>query len=482
MSETSSVPDAAAMDPIHLAAAKFLYALREEQAEQALTLLREYPQLAAYNIHTAAAIGRPAQVAAFLRADTSRATRHAVPDNTEPILYAAHGGLQDLLGVSEHDRVQTVALLLDAGASANAFRVLPHDPQAIIPALYFACVSNNVSVARLLLDRGANVNDGESVFHAAERNYRECLALLAEHGADLSGAHAQWGNTPLYFLACYKEGQPHTASATAGLQWLLEHGADPNVVSHAGLQHDGTPGIAETPLHRIADGGRPAEVARMLVAHGARVDAPRGDDKTAYVLARRAGNVAVAEYLATLGADTSTITNADRFTEACLRNDARSARALYEAHVDVRDAVPPTHYDVFIRAVETDCADSVKALLDLGWSLTDEGTWGGTPLHWSAWHGSVNTARMLVARGAPVNVRDREYGSSPIAWAAHGSHFSRRVPDAHYVALTQLCISHGATTSEAYNRWNESPLTFASAAVAEVLRPWLSSDVPHKGE
>ena len=462
--------DQSSVAPIHIAAAHFFAALREEQCVRAKSLLDEFPQLAAYNIHAAAAVGRPAQVAAFLAADPSRAITPGAHDGTEPIIYAAYGGLQDLLGVSDAERLQTVGLLLDAGASANSAKRLNHDPNVAIPALYFACVSNNAAVARLLLERGAHPNDGESVFHAAERNHRACLALLVEFGADISQAHAVWGNTPLYFLANYKESHPDIATVTSGMEWLLQHGADPNVVSH--LTQEGQPGRAETPLHRIADNGRPAYVAQLLIEHGARVDTPRGDGKTAYLLARRAANQAVAEYLAGVGANTSVMSPIDQFVEACLMNDASAARSWYVEHESVRASIAPGDVDVFMRTVETDCTDTVMLLLDLGWSLTDESPWGGTPLHWAAWHGSVNTARAFIARGAPLNVRDHAYGSSPIAWAAHGSRYSRRVADAQYVTMVELLITAGATPAEAVNKWNEPAYALASETVAAVMRPW----------
>ncbi len=463
-------------------AARFLEALRDDDAARAKTVLDGHPELARHSIHTAAAVADPALVAAFLATDPARATRASAADGTEPIIFACHAGLQRLLGVGDADRVHTVRLLLDAGASANAAMTLADDPSATISALYFACVSNNVAVARLLLERGANPNDGESIYHAAERNHRDCLDLLLTHGADVSGAHATWGNTPLYFLAGYKEDHPHYASSTLGMQWLLEHGGNPNVPSYVKSGRDDAPshalsdalsdapGNAEIPLHRVAAFGRSVDVARLLVGYGAVVDARRDDGKTAYAMAMRTGNDGVATYLAECGADTSSLTPVDRLLASCIRADERAARDILTHHPALMATLTAADRQTLALAVEQDRESSVRLMVALGWKLDDEGDWGGTPLHWAAWHGRVNMTRVLLECGAPVNVGDSTYGSSPIAWASHGSTNARPGNDADYVAITEMLLGAGSTHAESYNRWGESPESMASEAVAKVLR------------
>ncbi|MBL0171959.1 MAG: ankyrin repeat domain-containing protein [Gemmatimonadaceae bacterium] len=458
------------VDPIHVHGARFLLALRDHDTAHAKAMLDAHPELARYSIHCAAAVGNPSLVAAFLAKDVRLATSGFQPDGPEPLIYACHMGLQSLLGVTEIDRVRTVQLLLDAGASANAYIRVGDHGEAHIPALYFACVSDNVAVARLLLERGANPNDGESVYHAAEMNHRECLELLAAHGAELSAAHSQWGNTPLYFLAGYKESDHRCGTATLGMQWLLAHGANPNVLSHVNAGTDDPRGVAEAPLHRVASFGREVAVARMLVEHGAVVDLPRGDGKSAYALAMRTGNMGVATYLAECGANTAALTPVDRFLAACIGADEHAARAILATHPALMSELTAEDRQTLALAVERDREASVRLMFALGWVPSDEGEWGGTPLHWAAWHGRVNMVRVLLECGAPVNVRDRTYGSSPIAWASHGSTNARPGNDADYVAVTEMLLDAGATRAESYNKWGESPENMASTAVAQLLR------------
>jgi ankyrin repeat protein len=233
--------------------------------------------------------------------------------------------------------IDAVRALLDTGANPNTAATLPAVADAI-PALYFPCVTNNVAIARLLLERGANPDDGESLYHAAEHDHRECLELLQSYGANLSGRNATYGNTPLHFLAAILHSNLMAPSAMRGMRWLLENGADPNVASH-----------------RSASG-------------------------------------------ATLP----------------------------------------------------------------GSSLV--------PLHWAAWNARPAMVSVLLDHHAPVNHRDARYGSSPIAWAAHGSQWNDKGSDDDYVMITTMLLDAGSTRHDAINRWDEAPESFARPAVLRVLR------------
>ena len=92
----------------------------------------------------------------------------------------------------------------------------------------------------------------------------------------------------------------------------------------------------------------------------------------------------------------------------------------------------------------------------------------GTPLHHAAWRGNTALVRTLLVLGAPVNVRDGQYGSSPLGWAAHGS-ANFRSADADYVTIVDLLLDAGATNEFATNNWGEPPANLGSDAVAARL-------------
>ncbi len=452
--------------PIHRQAATFLLAVRDGDHAKARTLLEATPTIATYSIHAAAAAGRLDAVRAFLERDATLASSHAPGDTLEPLLYAVSWDLKRDLGVSRETQHDIVRALLDAGGNPNASAPLP-DVSDTIPALYWPCVNGDAALARVLLERGANPTDGEGLYHAAQHDQRECLEVLQAFGADLSHGPTADGNTPLHFLAAHGPDNPITPKALRGMSWLLDHGADPNVRSFPGRADH--PHAGETPLLRAAALGHETAVLRMLIDHGADVAARRDDGATVYQLAMRAGNTDAAAYLASVGADTA-MSDVDRLLAACLTNDADAARAIVTRTPSMLEQLGASERDALGQALAQGRYDTVRLMLELGWPLVHEGEWGGTPLHWAAWNGLTDMVRLLLEHGAPVNVRDSRYGSSPIAWTAHGSRFCSRANDEDYPAIVHLLLDAGATRAESYNRWNEAPETMARPSVAAALK------------
>ena len=447
---------------------EFLRALSQDRAERAKELLDAHPEIARFSIHAAAAVGDADAVAAFIEADPDSVARATPPDGMEPIIYAASGTLKQLLGVSNEAHVATVRVLLDAGASANASAPLP-DVSDSIPVLYFASVSNAVPVVRLLLERGAQPTDGESVYHAAQHDLPDVLAALQEYGADLSHGPAKYGNTPLHFLAAHRVSNPISDKVVRGMLWLLEHGADPNVPSHGAPEGHPDVDAGERPLHRAAASGFGEHVMRMLIDHGAVVDALRDDGVTAYALAVRAGNTSAAEILARAGADITRLSPIDRLLGACNTVDAAAAHQVVAQQPGILDTLTPRDREALGNAIFDNRIDVLTLMLSIGWPLTQESEWGGTPLHWAAWNGRTDMVTLLLERGAPVNLRDSRYGSSPIAWTCHGSLHCGRGNDVDYPAIAQLLLDAGSTRPESFNQWGESPESMARPSVVRVL-------------
>src|SRR3954447_22381974 len=92
-----------------------------------------------------------------------------------PLLYVTHSCFASASLASE---------LLARGADPNAsFR----NEYGEMSALYGAAgVVHSPEVTRVLLEAGADPNDGESVYHSVEASDPACLALLLEHGGDPS--------------------------------------------------------------------------------------------------------------------------------------------------------------------------------------------------------------------------------------------------------------------------------------------------------
>lgn len=440
--------------PLEVKAEFFLRHVRDDESDAALAWLARDPGIATRDVFTAAAAGDADALERLLATDPALARATHSQRAFTPLLYAAASPLAADTPALE----RIVRALIAAGGDPRASYAGEGEgpPQT---ALYRACIAGHARVARVLLAHGAPTQDGESIYHAAERNQVACLEALRDAGADFGSAGQPWGNTPLYFLAGYAGHNPATLRAQEGMKWLLAHGADPNVGSY---EH------GETPLHQVARNGGGVDIARALLEHGADPNATRRDGTlTPYAIAYRRGDDAMCELLRAFGAREE-LSPFDRIVGAALRGDEARARAAAAEHpAAVAEATPEQRGSVMLALHHSQ--GRVKLLLELGMSLTWESPWGGTMLHWSAWHGDVPRVRELIALGAPLDHRDATYGSSPLAWSAHGSQNCRRA-DPDYLEIATLLLDAGSTREATFNRWGEPPENLARPRIARLLR------------
>jgi len=438
----------------------FLGAIRDQSLAVARRVLTERPEVAHANIHAAAAAADDVALARLLEADAALAT---APDAAgwPPLVYACWSGFHSVSPALAASSLRCAQRLLDAGADANSATPVPKgEDGALLSALYRACESNNIAIVRLLLERGAKPDDGESVYHAAQHGHLECLDLLLAFHADISSRHPHWRNTPLYFLAGHADDERGQAAWLKGMRWLLEHGADPNVTSSE---------PRETPLHKIVTQPRTLAALDALLEHGADVNIARGDGRAPYALAVRAGNEAAAGKLREQGAHTDAVSFLDQLLGACARGDRAEALRLAASQPAWTSALGKEDRGALANAIWRDRIDAVRLFVELGFDLSWEADWGGSPLHHAAWLGKPAFVRLLIEAGAPVNMRDSQFASSPIAWASHGSTNCRSADD-DYCAVVEALLDAGASWEAAVNKWGEPPFNTASKRVAARLR------------
>jgi hypothetical protein len=82
--------------------------------------------------------------------------------------------------------------------------------------------------------------------------------------------------------------------------------------------------------------------------------------------------------------------------------------------------------------------------------------------------------RLLLARGASTEVRDREFNGPPLVWAAEGSrHHRDRAAD--YAEVGRLLLDAGSPTE-----W-QSPTDEPAEGVVEVLAEWQRDRTSRRG-
>jgi ankyrin repeat protein len=416
----------------------FLDAVAAGDAARASEVVRAEPGLTA-SLHVAAVLGLEDEVRRLLAEDSGEvAVRRGRPPG-DPLLWLCHSPFH---GERSEGLAGAARALLEAGADPNT----RDGGEYGLPALYAVTgLRSAPRVARLLLEAGADPNDGESVHHAAESFREEALELLLEFGVDLNRT-GDWGNTPLYFLLRYWDLGEGPPSLRQGLEWLLAHGADPNV--RCGPER-------ESSLHVAARRGQPTEIVRRLLEHDAAVDARRGDGRTAWALARRGGFTEVAALLEEAGAAPAPLAPVDELLAACGRGDAEAARRLAGPELGTEEL------RLLPEAAAHGRPEVVRACLAAGFPVDMRDENGAAALHHAAIRGDAETVLELLRAGADLTLRDPQHDAAPLDWSTFGSDHVAR-PGGDYAGCVRALLEAGGRP-----RPNEPPP--AHAGVREVL-------------
>jgi ankyrin repeat protein len=139
----------------------------------------------------------------------------------------------------------------------------------------------------------------------------------------------------------------------------------------------------------------------------------------------------------------------------------RDAKALLAKNPGVAASLGDEELARLPIAAEGSRAEAVRLLLEAGWPVDAMMPRHATALHWAGFHGDVEIARLLLERGAPLEVKDGDFDGTPLAWAMHGSLHGWGRPQSDYPGVVTALLDAGAQVPEAFN---------ASEAVLDVLR------------
>jgi len=347
-----------------------------------LRILSRHPGIARHDLLTAIVCGEADEVERRLARDPAAARRPAGPLGWEPLLYLAYGR------ADASRAVRIAEWLLDLGADpdasfddgwGNAFTVLcgviglgernrPPHPQAD-------------ALAGLLLARGAQAFDSQALYNSSvagddvrwlEVLWRACEARgeLERWRAPSTGLGAQMGVNPLDYLL----GNAVSYGHPRRIEWLVAHGADP----------DGIHSYTRLKLHTLVRA--------------------RGDEATAALLER-------------LGARPERLEGGLALLAASMRLDRSETERLIGRKPGLIEQA-----GALANAAARGRADVVALLLELGARADHADPQGNTALHHAAWSGSVETARLLVEAGAPVDRRSLPHHATALGNAV----FARR--------------------------------------------------------
>jgi ankyrin repeat protein len=375
--------------------------------DEAEMILAREPRVARANIYTAAILADEAGVREFLARDRASATAKGGPEDWDALTYLCFSRYLRLDQARSDAFVRTARALLEAGANANTgwYEMIDHPNLRPVfeSAIYGAAgIAHHEGVTRLLLEFGADPNDEETPYHAAEGYDLAAVKALLESGR----LNAESMTTLLL-----RKGDWHD---TEGIRLLLEHGADPNAMTRWGV----------TALHHVMRrDNRLANIA-LLLDYGGDPSLNNMQGRSATAIAAQRGRGDVLRLLQERGIERR-LEGVDRLIAACAVADDEAIRTLTAQEPRLVDQLLAHGGTLLAEFAGNGNTEGVRRLLGLGvdaaalfregdmyWDLAKN----STALHNAAWRMWPKTVKLLIERGAPVNARDAK-GRTPLALA-----------------------------------------------------------------
>ena len=316
-------------------------------------------------------------------------TRTLGPKTWEPLLFLCFTRLPH--PAANDNALEIARLLLDNGANPNAFFMAGGSTYTPMVGAVGEGEEGRPAhprrndLVKLLLDRGAEPYDQQVIYNIHFKgDALWWLALVYARSVEI-GRAADWEDPEWTMLNMgnYGSGARWTLEAAIAnddvrlAEWVLSHGADPNAVPARDTR------FPQMSPYELALQRGSTNVAEVLLRHGAKVTRPERTD-------------------------------ADRFAEACFRLDRAEAASLARRNPELLRAT-----NVLFRATKQNRADVVRLLLDLGMSPNVEDEKKQRALHIAGYDDAVDVARLLIEHGAEIDMREGNWGNTPLDCAVY---------------------------------------------------------------
>jgi len=375
-------------------------------------LLGETPDLANGDFGLACALYDRATVERVLAEDPARAT--AAVGAWPPVIHLAMSRFIHARPDLEAEMLAIAGLLVAHGADVNHAVPAMQGGDERLSALYFALGhAGNMPLALWLLERGADPDDGESLYHSTELGHHEGLKMLLAHGADPRGTNAL-----LRAMDFHDE-------VAVGL--LL----------HAGARVDEFEGRVAIPaLHQAARRLSRRAMIRLLMDSGAD-PAAVWEGASAYGYARVFGNPELARAIEARGEAPLLTDEEELLAGAAEGREAAPGRRIDSARL------APAYRDLVGQIVPlAGRLNHLRRLAALGVETNRPDAQGLTPIQHAGWQGLPEVVAWLLTRKPDLS-RVNAYGGTLLTTIMHGSENHPERESRDHVGCLRLALEQG---------------------------------------
>jgi uncharacterized protein len=346
---------------------------------------------------------------------------------SDPKTLTTEDGETVLMTASRAGNIDAVRILLDRGADVNAKETYKGQT-----ALMWASAEGHAAVVKLLLDRGADwkVRSSEketriprlsaassvtpiarggfpALLYAAREGDVATAQVMIDKGVDLN--YGDVDNTTALTVSILNKKYSFA-------KFVLDHGADPNVVDASGrtalyaIVEARNEDWTTLPERRTDDPLPSIEIVKLLLAHKAAPDTALnkalpgksgmdsgdttlGAGATSLMRAARSGDAAVMRLLLAGGADPKLATK-----------DGTNA-LMFAAGVGYRDKST--------KGTDSEALEALKVAIGAGLDLNEANSKGEMAIHGAALRGGDMIVQFLVDNGAKVNAKTKQ-GFTPL--------------------------------------------------------------------
>jgi ankyrin repeat protein len=260
--------------------------------------------------------------------------------------------------------------------------------------------------------------------------------LLLDHGARIDARDEDHESTPAQWLI---------GDAPDVARFLLDRGASPDIFMAAALGDkelaarliDSNPSCVAYRTGRLPDfpplghNGRGGTIYQWSLAF----------NSYPHQIALSKGHPAVFDLLYARSDDTT------RLLVSCVLARRGEAEAIVARHPGIVASLPPVDLELLPRYCwETNTNyDAVRLMLDLGFPIAHpEVSHGYSALHNAAWSGSGDLVDLLISRGAPVDLVDPRFESTPLGFAMYDCLVEKRHPEGEFGRVAKSLIEAGS--------------------------------------